>query len=123
VTYFSKIAEQRIREAQEAGAFDNLPGKGKPLALEDVSSVPEELRMAYHILRNAHVLPPEAELLKEIHTLEELLKYIEDQEERRATVKVIQWKVIRFDLLRRRSLPLQSVRFYSKKLVQRFCRK
>ena len=123
MTYFSKIAEQRIREAQEAGAFDNLPGKGKPLALEDVSSVPEELRMAYHILRNAHVLPPEAELLKEIHTLEELLKYIEDQEERRATVKVIQWKVIRFDLLRRRSLPLQSVRFYSKKLVQRFCRK
>jgi len=122
MSYFNKIAEERIREAQEAGAFDNLPGKGKPLALEDATWVPEELRMAYHILRNAHVLPPEAELLKEIHTLEDLLKYIEDQEERRATLKAIQWKVIRLELLRKRSFPLESVRFYGGKLVRKFGR-
>jgi hypothetical protein len=29
------IAEQRIREAQERGEFDDLPGAGKPLDLSD----------------------------------------------------------------------------------------
>ncbi len=120
---FQRIAEERIREAQKAGALDNLPGKGKPLELEDLSSVPEELRVAYHILKNAHILPPEAELLKEIHTLEDLLQYIEDAEERRATLKSIQWKVIRLDLLKRRSLSLQTVRYYGKKLVRKFTMK
>jgi hypothetical protein len=57
---FWRIAEERIREAQQAGAFDNLPGKGKPLELEDLSWVPEELRIGYLVLKNAHVLPPEA---------------------------------------------------------------
>ena len=33
----SIIAEQRIREACERGAFDSLPGAGKPLELEDNS--------------------------------------------------------------------------------------
>ena len=43
-----------------------LPGKGKPLELEDLSWVPEDLRIGYHVLKNAHVLPPEVELLKDI---------------------------------------------------------
>jgi len=120
LSYFARIVEERIREAQQEGAFDNLPGKGKPLELEDLSSVPEDLRMAYHILKNARVLPPEAELQKEIHTLQDLLKYIEDDGERKALVKEIEWKVIRLDLLKRRSFSLQISRFYGKKLVRRF---
>ena len=120
LSYFARIVEERIREAQQAGAFDNLPGKGKPLVLEDLSAVPEDLRMAYHLLKNAHVLPPEAELQKEIHTLQDLLKYLEDDGERKALAKEIEWKVIRLDLLRRRSFSLQTTRFYGKKLVRRF---
>ena len=46
-------------------------GNGDAPAAEDLSWVPEELRVAYHILKNAHLLPPEAELLKEIHALED----------------------------------------------------
>jgi hypothetical protein len=116
---FTRIVEQKILEAQKAGMFDNLPGKGKPLPLEDQTFVPEELRIAYHVLKNAHVLPPEAELLKEIHTLEDLLKYVEDEGERKALAKSIQRKVIRLDLLKRRSFSMQSVRYYGKKLVQK----
>jgi hypothetical protein len=119
-TFFHRVVEEKIIEAQRAGTFDNLPGKGKPLELEDLSWVPEELRVAYHILKNAHVLPPEVELLKEIHTLEDLLKYIEDEGERRSLAKSIQLKVIRLDLLKRRSFPLQTVRYYGKKLVRKF---
>jgi hypothetical protein len=40
----TKIAEARIREAMERGEFDDLPGKGRPLVLEDLSRVPEDLR-------------------------------------------------------------------------------
>jgi len=120
VPLFQRIAEQRILEAQRNGAFDNLPGKGKPLELEDLSWVPEELRIGYHVLKNAHVLPPEAELLKDIHTLEDLLKHVEDEGERRALAKSIQWKMIRLDTLKRRSMDLHSVRHYSRKLVAKF---
>jgi hypothetical protein len=119
VSYFWRIAEERIKEAQRAGAFDNLPGKGKPLDLEDLSWVPEDLRIGYLVLKNAHVLPPEAQLLKDIHTIEDLLKHVEDEGERRALAKSIQFKLIRLDLLKRRSMPLRSVREYSRKLVDK----
>lgn len=119
MSYFTRVVEERIREAQKNGAFDNLLGQGKPLQLEDQSLVPEDLRMAYHILKNAHVLPPEAEVQKEIHTLQDLLKYVEEEGERRALLKEIEWKFIRLDLLRRRSFSWQTSRFYGKKLVQR----
>jgi hypothetical protein len=120
LSYFARVAEERIREAQREGAFDNLPGKGKPLLLEDQSLIPEDLRMSYHILKNAHVLPPGAELRKEIQTLQDLLKYVEDESERKAVAKEIEWKMIRLDLLGRRSFSWQTTRFYGKKLVRRF---
>jgi hypothetical protein len=119
MSFFTRIVEERIREAQKNGAFDNLPGKGKPLQIEDQSMVPEDLRMSYHILKNAHVLPPEAEVQKEIHTLQDLLKYVEEDGERKALLKEIEWKFIRLDMLRRRSFSWQTSRFYGKKLVQR----
>jgi hypothetical protein len=120
VSFLHRIAEQRILEAQREGAFDNLPGRGKPLELEDLSWVPEELRIGYHVLKNAHVLPPEVELLKDIHTLEDLIKHVEEEDERRALAKSLQWKMIRLDLLKRRSLDLGSVRGYGRKLIAKF---
>jgi hypothetical protein len=119
MSYFWRIAEERIKEAQRAGAFDNLPGKGKPLDLEDLSWVPDDLRIGYLVLKNAHVLPPEAELLKDIRTIEDLLKHVEDEGERRALAKSIEFKLIRLDMLKRRSMPLRSVRDYSRKLVDK----
>lgn len=120
MSYFWRIAEEKIREAQRTGAFDNLPGKGKPLQLEDMSWVPEDLRIGYLILKNAHVLPPEAELRKDIHTLEDLLKHVEDGGERRALAKSIQLKIIRLDLLKRRSPSVTSLAEYKRKLVAKF---
>jgi hypothetical protein len=117
VPLFQRIAEQRILEAQRKGEFDDLPGKGQPLEIEDMSWVPEDLRIGYHVLKNAHVLPPEAELRKDIHTIEDLLKHVEDEGERRALAKSLQWKLIRLDLLKRRSLSLDSLRRYSGKLI------
>ena len=120
VSFLHNLAEQRILEAQRAGAFDNLPGKGKPLELEDWSWVPEDLRISYHVLKNAHVLPPEVELRKDIHILEDLLKHVEDEGERRSLAKSIQWKMIRLDMLKRRSLDPSTLRAYGRKLVAKF---
>lgn len=47
------VAEERIRAALAEGAFDNLPGAGKPLCLEDDAHLPPESRMAYKILKNS----------------------------------------------------------------------
>jgi hypothetical protein len=75
------------------------------------------------VLKNAHVLPPEAELRKDIHTLEDLLKHVEDEGARRALAKSIEWKMIRLDMLKRRSMPFTSVRNYSRKLVDKLISK
>jgi hypothetical protein len=67
---FSRVAENRIREAMAQGEFDNLPGAGRPLDLEDYFATPEDLRMAYSILRNANCRPAEVELLNEVARLQ-----------------------------------------------------
>jgi hypothetical protein len=50
---FDFIAEQRMAKAVARGEFDNLPGAGRPLLLDDDALVPPELRVAYRMLRNA----------------------------------------------------------------------
>ncbi|MBW2204636.1 MAG: DUF1992 domain-containing protein [Deltaproteobacteria bacterium] len=42
---FQKIAEKRIKEAQERGDFDDLPGHGEPMNIEDDSHIPEDMRL------------------------------------------------------------------------------
>src|SRR5215472_9401044 len=81
--YMRKRAEERIREAMDAGLFDNLPGKGKPLALDDDSNVPEEMRLSFKILKNAGCLPIEMEVRKEICSLRQLLNATIDEDTRR----------------------------------------
>lgn len=76
------IAEQRIAEAVAKGDFDGLPGAGQPLELEEDLLVPEELRMAYRILKNAGFVPPEVHTLKEIRELERLVESMEEGEPR-----------------------------------------
>ncbi len=61
------LAEQRIREAQVRGAFDALPGAGRPLDLDEPPLVPDDVRMANRILKNAGFVPPEVELRRELH--------------------------------------------------------
>lgn len=73
MTILSWLAEQRIQEAMRSGEFEDLPGHGKPLQLEDLSGVPEDLRMSFKIMKNAGLLPEEVTLRKECVTLEKLL--------------------------------------------------
>ena len=54
VTALLYLAERKIEEAIERGEFDDLPGAGQLLDLDDLDPMlPEELRMACRILKNA----------------------------------------------------------------------
>lgn len=55
------IAERKIEEAMAEGVFDNLPGLGKPLHMEDLSLMPPDMRMAYTILKNSGCLEETAQ--------------------------------------------------------------
>ncbi|MDY0375336.1 MAG: DUF1992 domain-containing protein [Desulfobacterium sp.] len=73
---FEAIVEERIKQAQQRGEMDNLPGQGKPLPREDID-FSNEFRLAYKILKNAGFLPPEVELRKDISAMEQLLDAVE----------------------------------------------
>ncbi|MFP5594462.1 DUF1992 domain-containing protein [Kluyvera sp. 142486] len=75
-------AERHITDAQRKGEFDNLPGQGEPLVLDDDSAVPEELRSGYRLLKNAGCLPPELEQRKQAVELADLLKGIRREDAR-----------------------------------------
>ena len=86
---FDQIAERKIAEAIERGEFKDLPGAGKPLELDDDAHVPEDLRAAYRILKNAGYIPPEAQTLNEIGALERLVKETPDDDKRNGVLRKI----------------------------------
>jgi hypothetical protein len=67
------LVERRLEEAVSRGEFANLPGEGRPLELDEHPLIPEDLRLAYRILKNAGFVPPEVQALSEIGELEKLV--------------------------------------------------
>jgi hypothetical protein len=118
--FFSHIiAERKIQEAILNGELDNLPGKGKPLQLEDESGIPEELRLAYKILKNADCLPPELELKKEVVQLRELLQGMEDVEEKYRLMKRLNFQIMKLNIMRKASPLLEENQVYFEKVLER----
>ena len=82
---WERIAENKIREAMQDGEFDNLPGSGKPIDLDEYFKLPADLRVAYSLLKSANCVPAEIELLNEIAALERQLSTV--PAERRPALK------------------------------------
>jgi len=114
-----KIAEERILEAMERGEFDDLPGKGKPLRLEDDSQVPADLRIAYKILKNADCLPPEVQLRKEIQTTRSLLAGITDTQEKYRHIQKLNYLILKLNMSRPVSPLLEEDQYYYEKILDR----
>jgi hypothetical protein len=113
------MAENKIREAMARGEFDNLPGAGKPLRLEDDSTIPDDLRVAYKILRNAGCIPPELEVRKEIVTLRDLLRTIEDEEVKREQIRELNYKLLKLGVMRRRMVTLDEFPEYKERILRK----
>ncbi|HBX43521.1 MAG: DUF1992 domain-containing protein [Deltaproteobacteria bacterium] len=119
VLFLEVLAERKIREAMERGEFANLPGAGKPLRLEDDSMIPEDLRVAYKILRNAGCIPPELEVRKEIITLRDLLRTIEDEEARRDTIRELNYRLLKLGVMGKRMVNLDEFPEYRERILGR----
>lgn len=85
---FERIAEQKIREAMEAGEFDNLPSVGSRIDLEGYFSLPEHLRMAFSVLKSADCLPVEVLLLNDVARLERELAHAAPERRDRLTAEL-----------------------------------
>lgn len=81
------IAEQKILKAMEERDLNSPKWKNKPLPLEDDHLVPEDLKIAYKMLKNSGYLPPELEERKEIKQIEDLIASTEDEHERLKQMK------------------------------------
>ncbi len=114
------IAENKIREAMQKGELDNLPCKGKPLKLDNDSHIPEELRAAYTLLKNAGVLPEELQLRKEIVSLQKLIGYCHQEDERNLLTKKLTQKILRFDLLMDNRKVNSALGHYKRKIYKKF---
>jgi hypothetical protein len=98
-----KFIEEQIRNAIEAGEFDNLEGAGKPLDLDSYFAAPEDLRMGYSVLKSNKFVPAEVDMLKEIGDLKERVKACADETERKKLNKVLQEKTLAFTMMMERN--------------------
>ena len=117
---FVKIAEHRIREAIDKGEFDKLEGKGKPIVFEEETWIPEDLRPAYRILKNAGCVPQELALRKEVVTLRELMQTIDDDVERLKKIRELNFKLMKLNELRKRPFNLEEFPEYEEKVHNKF---
>ena len=120
--FLEKIAESRILEAIQDGAFDNLEGKGQPLVLDNDRDIPPELRMAYKILKMADCLPPELELQKQIITLQDMMAGLPDEAAKLQQMRRLNFLTMKLNMMRRVSPLLQEHNDYSAKVLEKLDR-
>jgi hypothetical protein len=116
---FDDIIEKRIQESLAKGEFDSLPGRGKPLQLEDDSHIPEDLRLAYKVLKNANCLPPEVELRKDILQMKDMLDAIPDEKEKVRQIRRINYKIMKLNAMGRGSPLFEENEIYYSKVVDK----
>jgi len=115
-----QLEENRIIDAIAHGEFNDLPGSGKPLEMEDLSLVPEEIRMAYKVLKNAGMMPPELELKNEVTQLHRSLETETDDAKRQRSLRRLQYLYISLDISSQRYTNLALQHQYYEKLLNRF---
>lgn len=120
MTEFDRVAEKKIIAAIDRGELSDLPGQGEPLPLDDDALVPEELRMAYRVLRNAGFVPPEVETLRAIGDLERYVDELPEGGARCRALRKLQLLRLRLESLGRPRNMLLAGSRYAQKLLGRF---
>jgi hypothetical protein len=116
--FLESLVERRISEAQERGELDDLPGAGAPLELDGDRLVPQELRVAYRVLKNAGYVPPEVEVLRDIQELERTLAHEKVPDERARLLARLNALLLRTSIDKRRgSLRIEDA--YFEKIAQK----
>ncbi len=119
------VSEDKIKRAYQEGEFKNLPGFGKPLPKDSLAAVPQELRMAYRILKNSGYSIEENELKQELLNIENLLKACVDKDESAELQTKYNQKQIQFHkMIKKRTGNSHSKHFgsYQQKVEDRLTR-
>lgn len=111
------VAEERIREARERGEFDDLPGAGRPLDLDGYFGIPEDLRMAYTLLRNSGHLAEDASP-RGIESPRDLLAKCRDERAAHCRLQKLDVLIMRMNKARKRPAKL-LVEGYEMKVAER----
>lgn len=113
------IAERRIAQAIEDGTLQTDSWKNKPLPLDNDSFVPDDLKMAYKILKNSGFVPPEVETRKEIQKLEDLISHTEDEHQRVKQLKKLNVLLMKLDNHRSRPSSIEHDEEYYRRIVEK----
>ena len=94
---FESWVDRQIREAEERGEFDNLPGAGKPL--KNLGRSRDEMwwireKLAQEGLSSDHVLPTPLKLRKEKHRLRETVAKLASEQQVRDTVAELNARIM-----------------------------
>jgi DnaJ homolog subfamily C member 28 len=87
------LIDQILQDAMRKGEFDNLPGAGKPLVLEDESNIPEDMRLARRIMKDNDIVPDWVEQRKEIEaSRERALSALRKAAQLRTNAQAVGWE-------------------------------
>ena len=89
------------------------------MTFQDGCFVPEELRLAYKILKNADWIPPEIELKNQIKQTEDLLAGMEETSEKYRLLKKLNFLIMKLNSMRETSVALEMPQHYMGKLTER----
>ncbi|HEY0792926.1 MAG TPA: DUF1992 domain-containing protein [Chthoniobacterales bacterium] len=90
--------EKIIQEWLAKSSHEKLPGAGKPLDLDEYFRWPEDLRLAYSVLKNSGYIPEEVHLLREIGELEAQVAACEDPVLRKDLTRRLQERQVELNL-------------------------
>ncbi|MEH7307770.1 DnaJ family domain-containing protein [Neobacillus drentensis] len=111
---FSRIAEDKIKEAIKNGELDHLPGMGKPLDLkDDLPGMSAEMKMGYRMLKNAGFISDQVDLRKEMITLNDLISVATDDKEIERLQAKLTRKQLQFEKVMEQRRKNTNVRFGS----------
>jgi hypothetical protein len=94
----SYSVDKLIEEWVAQNECEDLPGKGKPLDLDEYFSWPEDLRLGYTLLKNSGHVPEEVEQSREIKRLEEELQTCSDANLRTRLERKLREKQVQLSL-------------------------
>lgn len=86
--------DAQVRAARERGEFDQLPGHGKPLQLDDLDHLPSEQRLAALLMRSMHEVPVVVTLVREIRAFRSLIESSDSEQEREQVLSKLQEKLV-----------------------------
>jgi Domain of unknown function (DUF1992) len=88
-----ELLEAQVRAARERGEFENLPGHGKPLQLDDLDHLPPGKRLAALVMRGAGEVSVVVTLVREIRACRALIERSQSASERERTRVTIRDKI------------------------------